>query len=889
MLEFSRPAWLGLLIGVALMGVACDAWSGITGKISGVVVDEHDAPIFVVAIELVELPHLALTKQDGSYEILNVPPGTYGVRFQRLGFETVLVQNVVVSSDNTTKINTKMVLDVLEMDEIVVRAQTPPVVLDQTSTQTNLSAEEIEDLPVQELEDVVNLQAGVVDGHFRGGRIGEVQFQVDGVSVNNPFDNKSSLRLDRSILQEVQIISGTFDAEYGQAMSGVVNAVLKDGTREFEWNAEVITGTYLFPGHAERLLNDTIRPGGIQNYQLSLSGPLPIPDTVFLVSGRRNSTDSHIYGERRFVPTDESNFETREFVPTGDGAEVPLGFTEEWSGVVKLTNRSWVNSRASYQAVVNSIDSRAPNFAFRFNPDGLSTQETFSIAHGLDWTQTLSNTTFIDFSARQNYFRYRDVRYEDPFDSRYDDAGRPVADDAYELGAIVQGVSLNRFEQTTDSYLVKTVLRSQVTPAHLVRFGGEFQVSQVQFGTPGHLTFVTDTNEEGNTVELLDRKFDEPPDFLAVSEYHPRVAAAFVQDRIELPDITVRAGLRLDYFDSRATLPSDLRNPANAIDGAPASFPVSASSKWAVSPRLGVAYPILSHAAVHFAYGHFRQFPPLRDIFTNADYSVLERLQAGRDPGVLGNPDVKPEKTVQYEIGYKQLVSDDLGIDVTAFYKDIRDLVGVEFITTYTGAEYARLTNVDFGNVLGITFSLDHRRLGPLRVSLDYTWQQALGNSSDPRETATRAEVGEDPRPRLLPFNWDQRHTLNTTLSLAHSEAYSMGAILRVASGQPYTPLTGLGGYGNGLVTNSDRKPFGWLVDLRAERRIKAKGARLGLFARVFNLFDTRYFNGPVFASTGSADYSRLPNDATALLDPTRFYPPRRLEVGIRIAPGGDK
>ncbi len=81
----------------------------------------------------------------------------------------------------------------------------------------------------------------------------------------------------------------------------------------------------------------------------------------------------------------------------------------------------------------------------------------------------------------------------------------------------------------------------------------------------------------------------------------------------------------------------------------------------------------------------------------------------------MGNPDVKPEMTVQYEFGYKQALSEDLGLDLTVFYKDIRDLLGVEFIETYNGAEYARLTNVDFGDVLGFTVALDQRPSGPVR------------------------------------------------------------------------------------------------------------------------------------------------------------------------------
>jgi outer membrane receptor protein involved in Fe transport len=370
-----------------------------------------------------------------------------------------------------------------------------------------------------------------------------------------------------------------------------------------------------------------------------------------------------------------------------------------------------------------------------------------------------------------------------------------------------------------------------------------------------------------------------------VQKYQPLLSAFYGQDDIEWSDLRLRAGLRVEYFSARTTVPSDPSNPANAIAGAPPSHPQDTTPKISVMPRLGVSFPVTSRSAMSFAYGHTSQMPPLRDIFTNANYDKLVNLQAATDLstfGVLGNPDVKPERTVQYQFGYKQAINEDMGIDLTLFYKDIRDLLGVEFVPTYNDAVYARVTNVDFGNVEGFTLSFNHRALGPLNLSLDYTWQNAQADASDPHETFTRAENNEDPRPRLVPLNWDQRHTFNLSLLFTGRSDYNVGLIFRAASGQPYTPeLTS--GFGGSTETNSGRKPAALSnVDLRAEKFVKVGTASMSLFGRVFNVFDTRYFNTFVFNSTGSPYYSHRP-DYVSLADPTRYFGPRRIELGITV------
>lgn len=858
--------------------------AGTTGKISGRVIDKNShEPLVSVNVVLTGTTLGAPTDLDGYYNIINIPPGSYDVEFRLIGYGPYSVKQVLVTVDRTTKVDASLEEAAVTTGEVVVVATKPVVETNLTSTVSTLTDKDIEALPVQELKDIVNLQAGVVDGHFRGGRDGEVQYQVNGVSVNNSYDNSSTIKIDRSLIQEVQVITGTFDAEYGQAMSGVVNTVLKSGGDKLTYNSEVFLGSFVYPSGGARGLDYTFRPEFLnQNYQLSVSGPLGLPKTGFLFSGRRSVFNDYYLGVRYFNPLDTTGISNPiQWIthPTGDQKIVALAYSREWSGLAKITNNSLPGIEISYQALGNVIDASKIDdaFTFRANPDGKKKQKTWSIVHGIDLTHTISATTFYNLSVRQNYFDYHDWVFDDFYDPRYDYAHSSVSFSDFAYGASIAGVDFGRFEQKTNALVLKGALTSQLTRNQLWKIGGEFETSTIDFGTAGTLTYKGDT---------LYRYVDFPPDYPGVQRYTPVSLAAYAQDQIEWNDLTVRTGLRLEYFNARAFLPSDLANPANAIAGAPPSYPRRATKKISLAPRIGISYPITTTSAVFFSYGHFYQLPPLRDIFTNADYEKLARLQAGTGnyDVVYGNPDIKPERTVQYEFGYKNAVTNFLGLNVNLFYKDIRDLLGVEFIDTYTAAAYARLTNVDFGSVTGFTISLDQRQVGLLSSTLDYTWQTAQGNSSDPSETATRAAAGEDPRPRQVPLDWDQRHTLNMTIQMSKQGNFAVSTIMRFGSGQPYTPAIG-SGFGASLEKNSGRKPSGFVVDLRGEKFFTLAGANMSFFARVFNLLNTTYFNGYVFANTGSPDYGLFPlsQDKNKLADPTRYYAPRRIEIGVSM------
>ena len=224
-------------------------FAGTTGKISGKVVDENNQPLIGCNIVVKGTSLGAATNIKGEYFILNIPPGKYDLTASMIGYGTVTVEGTLVMVDLTAKTNFFLKPETIEGDVITVTAEKPTVRLDQTSMSAVVSSEDIENLPVTDVGDVIELQAGIVRDpnggfHVRGGRSSEVSFWVDGVATTDSYDGSSGLEIENAGIQEVQVISGTFNAEYGQAMSGIVNVVTKDGGLNYQGNLDFFSGGY---------------------------------------------------------------------------------------------------------------------------------------------------------------------------------------------------------------------------------------------------------------------------------------------------------------------------------------------------------------------------------------------------------------------------------------------------------------------------------------------------------------------------------------------------------------------------------------------------------------------------------------------------------------------
>ena len=222
------------------------AFSQTTGKLTGIVTDQSTGdPLPGVNVIIDGTPYGTASANDGRFNIINIPPSMYSVSVMMIGYKTVKVNDVRISINRTVTLNIDMEQAVIEGEVVNVEVARLAQKKDQTGTIKNISGDEIRALPVENVGTVINMQAGVVNGHFRGGRSTEVTYLIDGVQVDEVFGGSSAaVEIQPEAVQDLEVITGTFNAEYGRAMSCVVIIVTRDGGPKFEGSASVALSSY---------------------------------------------------------------------------------------------------------------------------------------------------------------------------------------------------------------------------------------------------------------------------------------------------------------------------------------------------------------------------------------------------------------------------------------------------------------------------------------------------------------------------------------------------------------------------------------------------------------------------------------------------------------------
>lgn len=874
--------------------------AGTTGKISGKVTDAETGELLPGVNVIIEGTTLgAATDTRGEYIILRVPPGTYVVKASMIGYNSLRYENVKVSIDLTTKLNFKLEPTVLEMgEEITVIAEKPLVQMDLTSTSAVVGSETISRLPVDQFEDVVNLQAGVVDGHFRGGRTGEVMYMIDGIPVNDVYSGSYAFQVENSAIAELEVISGTFNAEYGQAMSGVVNIVTKEGGEGYSGELATYFGDRV-SNHTNIFWNiDKINPS--YNFEASLSGPVPFTNNklTFYLNGRWLYDEGYIYGKKVFVPSDHSDFEASQMsdwtlMSQGktytfsqeladelvDKAEaIPMNPEKRITALAKLSYKFSASDKISYELLLQDTYSKSYDHRFRLNPDGDYKRYNNGYHNSLIWTHVISSRTFLTLKLNHFTKDYDQYVYKDPYDPRYVPSRR--LQDAGANAFLSGGMQMWSFQRSTNTTLGKLDLTSQITNTHQIKLGVEAKRHKLWL----------------HEYEVVPDRVQRIPPLTAFNNnkytHYPREFSVYLQDKMEFDYMIVNAGLRFDYFDPSGEVLVDYADPAH-------SAREDADITTQFSPRLGLAYPITDQGVIHISYGHFFQTPNYDYLYVNPEFELYP-LQSTVSPppnsllNTLGNSALKPQKTVIYEIGLQQQLAKDYALDVTVYRKDIINLLSTKVHRLFTGGYYAQYINRDYANIKGITVSMEKRQtpgITGMGATIDYTFQVAKGNASDPNDAFLNEKSGRETLKQMRPLDWDRRHQLNATLTMGNPENYNFSIIGRLATGFPYTSVRGSGAY----IENNSRQPLIYTFDLYFNKMFKFAGFNYVGFVRIFNLFD-RLNEINVFPDTGRAGYTLTPFDLSYIhprgineledyfIRPDFYSAPREIQIGLRVS-----
>lgn len=222
-----------IILCILLAGLFMFAHAATTGKISGRIIDANTKEPLAGANILVTGTTLGAAADDeGYFTILNIPPGEYTVTAIYVGYARTVQNNIQVKIDLNTKVDFAMSVEAFKGEEVVVVAKRPMVRTDISSSQTNISKDEIEEMPISSISQAVGLQAGVDGLSIRGGASDEVLYLVDGMATNDSRSNTPYTSMPLSAVQEVQVQVGGFSAEYDNARSGVVSVVTKKGDRD---------------------------------------------------------------------------------------------------------------------------------------------------------------------------------------------------------------------------------------------------------------------------------------------------------------------------------------------------------------------------------------------------------------------------------------------------------------------------------------------------------------------------------------------------------------------------------------------------------------------------------------------------------------------------------
>jgi len=898
-----------------------------SGKIKGTIIDvDTNEPLPGVNVMIKGTYKGAATDFKGQYFISGLSPGHYDVEASMMGYTIQLHTGVRMGVDETVNVDFKLKQTPLALgQEVVIIGDKPLLEVDVTSSQQRITSDVIANKIVEDVDDLITDQMGVVktdnEIHIRGGRADENLYIVNGLSVKDPLSGfGKSLYVSADAIKELNIITGGFNAEYGQAMSGIIDVVTKEG-------GEAYSGT--LSAKSDNWGLSDITHYNTEGTEFTFGGPEPLTTTIlpflgltlpgkfyFFINGYGHVTDTYLPHANELIPY-QSKYK-----------RLALREENDWHGMLKLTWKISPNQKLSV-AYDRSLNINQGYFLARSETKEyypyeyskmLDNYDTFTqeaILANVIWLHTISSRTFYELNIGRFYTSLTNavrgkhwseyIESKDNLPIYYYPQSSGDINIYYGDGFYDTGDAPYWYNYYSDNWKLKFDITSQLNQKHQIKGGYEATYTEMQ---------VIDIIAPWYGESGLGRNFD----FYRV---YPNAGAAYIQDKIVYDGMIVNIGLRYDYWFPGKYVQHAIDDPETITitDAARDLFKKETFNlfgyrgKGHLSPRLGISHPVTDHDVLYFNYGHFSQQPKGQYVYAKLQTHSEATYQ------LFGNPNLNPTTTVAYELGIKHRFNDDQVIEFKAYYKDMFDYPTsqkvIKFNPRLGEISYYMYINMDYARSRGIEIRFQQRYSRYLSGNLNFTYAIATGKSSTPNDNLL-VEAGKlEEKPLSENYlQWDKPIVCFANIyfkidkgeglrfwKFRTPEQWGLSTRIEWESGKRYTRkriiTTETDEYGRSYYTTITEydKPYQgisdpwWTVDLKLYKHFQLWGMTYKFFCEIENLFDKKiprivnpvtgkpYRPGDIITEEETS-YRTAPRAN----DPSNYQWPRTINVGLHIS-----
>lgn len=874
------------------------------GQVEGRVRDrETERALSAANVIVVGTEIHTVTLPDGTFVLAEVPEGRYDVRVTFVGYRSE-DRSVEVRSGRTARLLFDLEPRIISIDGLEITASRPLIDVKKTSSAHELSAAELDALLTQAptLDRVVEQQPGIVRDrqglHFRGGRADESLFLVDGVKVRDQLSGESSGKeVVTRAAQEVSVMTGGFGAQYSQAMSGVVDTRLKEGSRRWHGALSYTTDLLFDTRAVHQAEGELSGPNVLLRPLLAVLGDED-PDVTFYANASVDLADGYLPsvndlpGEASLRSAVRDNFLGADF--RYGSFFYPLG-QNDWRLVAKTVWNADDNNKLALTATksigfgqdwgdpdIGQIDRNVGNYPWPWakylDHDATITRDVNILS--VIWNRSLGLRT----QAAVRLWRHYSGQRKEVNGQRWDAYDTMLDSERSDDTTFVDTpffVDSGDAADWSDRFVVVWGLGND--------WSYHWRVHRFELGLSAEYHDVQYMSVNPRTVDLAnDLPLGDEFDLFHVT---PNVGNLYVQDHFEYEGMSVGLGIAYDYWFPGEQVQHALETLARP------HFTTELLDKYLrethslfgqrfkghLSPRVGVSFPVSEAAHLFFNYGHYSQRPPYYYVYAKST------SQSGEEYPRIGNPTLNPEIAVSYEIGGEYQFTAASALRASLFLKDMYDyptsirLVMRERQTTRSN--FFMYWNMDYARSRGIELTLLRNRQNYLSGSVSYTFSVARGKASDPNKTKLIQETGGDSRETTLEEEflwWNRPHKLTAQLNLQVRESerpprwfgfawpgdMSARVYFMIRSGRPYTPENESGlTVGDAYSRNG---PFDSTCDFSLTKGFRIHGRRLEASFDIYNLFDQRTVLtlDPV---TGEAYRAGVGSLIDAQEDPSRY------------------